>query len=65
MNEMWKWIRPAFKKTSELLTRYATQEAQKYNSMLIKAVFQKIAIDNNLVPVKDHHIKDYFNRETN
>jgi len=63
MNEMWKWIRPAFKKV-DTIDRYAANESQKYNAMLIKSVFQKIALDNKLMPVRDHHIKDYFNRET-
>ena len=63
MNEMWKWIRPAFKKTA-VIDQYATQEAHKYHSMLIKAVFQKIAMEQKLQPVSQHNIKDYFNRET-
>lgn len=63
MNEMWKWIRPAFKKVATI-DRYTTNEYQKYNAMLIKSVFQKIALDNKLVPVKDHHITNYFNRDT-
>jgi len=62
MNEMWKWIRPAFKKIS-VVDQYAIQEDHKYNAMLIKAVFQKVALDNNIVPIKDHQITDYFNRE--
>ena len=63
MNEMWKWIRPAFKKVATV-DNYAASESQKYNAMLIKSVFQKIALDNKIVPVSDHHITDYFNRET-
>ena len=63
MNEMWKWIRPAFKKTS-VVDQYATQEAHKYHAMLIKGVFQKIAKEQDIVPIKEHNITDYFNRET-
>ena len=60
MNEMWKWFRPAFKKTA-IIDQYATQEAHKYHSMLIKAVFQKIAMEQKLQPTSQHNIKDYFN----
>ena len=63
MNEMWKWIRPAFKKIATI-DRYAANESQKYNSMLVKNVFQKIVLDNGIIPVKDHHITNFFNRET-
>ena len=63
MNEMWKWIRPAFKKTATI-DRYAANESQKYNSLLVKNVFQKIVFDNGIVPVRDHHITNFFNRET-
>ena len=63
MNEMWKWIRPAFKKIATI-DRYAANESQKYISMLVKNVFQKIVLDNGIIPVKDHHITNFFNRET-
>ena len=63
MNEMWKWIRPAFKKIATI-DRYAANESQKYNSLLVKNVFQKIVLDNGIIPVKDHHITNFFNRET-
>tara|TARA_R100001015_G_C4633000_1_gene197334 strand:- start:1951 stop:3846 length:1896 start_codon:yes stop_codon:yes gene_type:complete len=63
MNEMWKWLRPAFKKTN-VIDRYARQEQHKYHALLIKHVFQDIAMQNKLVPVKNHNIKNYFNRDT-
>lgn len=63
MNEMWKWIRPAFKKVS-VIDRHARQEADKMNSLLIKHVLQNIAMSNNVAPVKNDIIKDYFNRDT-
>ena len=40
MNEMWKWINPAFKKVATV-DNYVASESQKYNAMLIKSVFQK------------------------
>jgi hypothetical protein len=62
MNEMWKWIRPAFKKIN-VVDQYAIQEADKYNSMLIKAVFQKIGKEQNIVPSREHNITDYLNKD--
>lgn len=61
MNEMWKWLRPAFKKI-KIVDHYAANEQQKYNAMLIKAVFQKIALEKNITPVKAPQITDYFDK---
>ena len=61
MNEMWKWLRPAFKRTN-LLDKYASSEADKFHALLIKNVFQHIATSNNVLPVKEHNITDYFNK---
>jgi len=63
MNEMWKWIRPAFKKIN-VIDQHAVQETHKYHAMLIKGVFQKIAKEQTIVPIKEHNITNYFNRET-
>lgn len=62
MNEMWKWLRPAFKKTS-LIDKYATHDSQKYNSLLIKKAFQLISIQSEILPVKKDPIDNYFDRE--
>ena len=62
MNEMWKWIRPAFKKIN-VVDQYAIQEAHKYDARLIKAVFQKIAKEQNISPTRDHGITNYFDRD--
>ena len=63
MNEMWKWLRPAFKRTN-LLDKHALKEADKLNSLLIKSVFQHIIVNNNVQPVKEHNITDYFDKNT-
>ena len=41
MDQMWEWIRPAFKK-SGLLDFYATNPIELNDSMLIKRAFQSI-----------------------
>ena len=65
MNEMWRWLRPAFKKTN-VIDQYAQNNQQIYNAMLIKAVFQKIALEKNITPLKrtEHNTTDYFNKDT-
>jgi hypothetical protein len=63
MDEMWKWIRPAFKKTSTI-DSYARRESDKLHSLLIKYVFQNLALENKILPVKKHNIEDYFNLDT-
>ena len=62
MNEMWKWIRPAFKKNN-IVDRFAVREEHKLNAMLIKTVFQKIAMEQNILPSANKNKTDYFDKE--
>lgn len=61
MNEMWKWIRPAFKRI-DIIDKHSPNEKKKYNSMLIKEVFQNIA-KNGKIPVnKNKEITNFFDK---
>ncbi len=62
MNEMWKWIKPSFKKIN-LLHSQASSEAEKMNSILIKKVFQSIFVTKDIQPVKSRTVENYFDQE--
>lgn len=62
MDEMWKWIKPSFKK-SDLVDSQAANNAEKMSSLLIKKVFQDIFVTKNIQPAKNNRIENYFDRE--
>jgi len=62
MNEMWKWIKPSFKKNN-LLDSQASSNAEKMSSLLIKKVFQNIFVTKNIQPLKSGRVENYFDRE--
>jgi hypothetical protein len=59
MNEMWKWMRPSFKKI-DLVDAQAPNNAQKMNSLLIKKVFQDIFVSKKIEPVRNTKVEDYL-----
>jgi hypothetical protein len=62
MNEMWKWIKPAFYKSS-FVDSHASSELQKSNSLLVKNVFQSIFVNRNIEPIKSEKIDSYLDLE--
>ena len=61
MSEMWKWIRPSFKK-ADMIDRYASSEQQKYHFSLVKEVFQKIFLDKKVLPLKSNSNPEYYDK---
>ena len=59
MDQMWEWIRPAFKK-SGLLDFYATNPIELNDSMLIKRAFQSIFLTKAIQPARSEKDVDYF-----
>ena len=62
MNEMWKWIKPSFKKNN-LLDSQASSNAERMSSLLIKKVFQNIFVAKNIQPLKSERVENYFDRQ--
>ena len=62
MDEMWKWIRPAFKK-SKLVNSYAFNEAEKRDSLTIKNAMVQLFKKRLPNPIKSPPNVDYFNLE--
>ena len=62
MNEMWKWIKPAFHKSS-FVDSHASNELQKSNSLLVKNVFQSVFVNRNIEPIKSGKIDSYLDLE--
>jgi len=61
MDEMWKWIRPAFKK-SLLIDVHATNEQQKMDSLFLKEVFVNIFKNKSVSPSKSPKDIDYYEK---
>jgi hypothetical protein len=62
MDEMWKWIRPAFKKES-ILKKMSQSADQLNDSLLIKNVFINLVLKNNLEPKACDKKKTFMNIE--
>jgi hypothetical protein len=59
MDEMWKWIKPAFKK-SKIIDSHAINEGQKLDSLLPKKAFIDIVLRNNVQPIAAEKKDNYL-----
>jgi len=62
MDEMWKWIRPAFKQT-KLIDSYTFKEAEKKDSLIIKNSLVKIFKNKDARPLSSPKNVNYLNLE--
>jgi len=62
MDEMWKWIRPAFKKVAAI-DSYAQTEAAKLDSLLPKAAFVNLFLAKNITPSHSEPRESYLDLE--
>lgn len=62
MDEMWKWIRPSFKK-QKVLSMFASLPQEYDDSLLIKKAFVNIFRDKDITPASSPSDVNYFNRE--
>ena len=60
MDEMWNWIRPAFKQT-KLIDSYTFSEQEKKDSLTIKKSLVKIFKNKQVKPVSSPRDINYFN----
>jgi len=62
MDEMWRWIRPAFKKAA-VVDSFAPNEEAKGDSILPKKAFIDIIITNNISPLRSERRDSYFDMD--
>ncbi|HHZ95747.1 MAG TPA: hypothetical protein EYN67_09360 [Flavobacteriales bacterium] len=62
MDEMWKWLRPAFKKIG-VVNAYATNDSQLEDSLFLKKVFVDIFKNRAVPPTKSSNDINYYDEE--
>lgn len=62
MDEMWKWIRPSFKKIAAV-DSYAQTETAKRDSLLPKAAFVNLFLTKNIAPKRSEPRESYLDLE--